>query len=119
MRILHEKVRYLGHVIQRGTLSIEKARTAALTQAKHPKKQTQLRSFLGLCNVYRRFVLNFSHIPAPLNKLLKKEQGFDLSPLDKDQSTAFTTLIKAVTTPPVQTLPKSELPYSIDTDAHR
>ena len=62
-------------------------------------------------------MLNFSHIPAPLNKNLKKEQVFNLPPLGKNQSTAFTALIKAVTTPPFLALPKSGLPYSVDTYA--
>lgn len=32
---------------------------------------TELRSFLGLTNFYRRFVLGFSHIAWPLNQVTK------------------------------------------------
>ena len=62
-------------------------------------------------------MLNFSHVAAPVNKILKKEQGFDLPPLGKDQSTAFTAHMKSVTTPPVLVLQKLGIPYSLDTDA--
>ena len=51
-----EKIKYLGHVVKPGTLEVDAARTAALEQVRYPQTQTQLRSFLGLCNVYWRFV---------------------------------------------------------------
>ncbi len=47
-------------------------RTEALEGFQFPKTQTQVRSFLGLCNVYRRFVKGFAKVAAPLNDLLKK-----------------------------------------------
>ena len=67
-----ETVDYLGHVIRPWHLSVAEKNTAALKVAKHPTTQTELRSFLGLCNVYRRFVKGFSKIAVPLNLLLRK-----------------------------------------------
>ncbi len=37
-----------------------------------PTTQTKVRSFLGSCNVYRRFVKDFAKIASPLNDLPKK-----------------------------------------------
>lgn len=37
---------------------------------KEPTTQTQLRSFIGLCNVYRRFVPNFARVTSCLNRML-------------------------------------------------
>ncbi|MGH0053304.1 MAG: reverse transcriptase/ribonuclease H family protein, partial [Sphaerochaetaceae bacterium] len=112
-----DTVNYLGHKIRPGHLETDKAVTAALKEAKHPRDQTELKSFLGLCNVYRRFVPRYSHVAAPLNKLLRKDQAFKLGPLTPDQKQAFDSLVKAVTEPPVLALPKLGLPYSVDTDA--
>ena len=59
-RFFTDTVKYLGYVIRPGTLEVDEVATAALTKAKPPKTQTELRSFLGLCNFYRRFVPNYS-----------------------------------------------------------
>ena len=71
-RFFTETVKYLGHVIRPGTLEVDEIATAALTKAKPPKTQTELRSFSGLCNFYRRFFPNYSHVVVPLNAFLKK-----------------------------------------------
>ena len=115
-----DKVKYLGHVIKPGKLEIDATSTAALKQMEHPSTQTELRSFLGLCNVYRRFVPNYARIAAPLTDLLKKDKPIKLEPFGEAEATAFRSLIEAISSPPVLALPKVNLPYSVDTDAsHR
>lgn len=110
-------VKYLGPIIRPGTLSIDETKVVALTKAQHPRNHTELRSFLGFCNVYRRFVQNYSQIAAPLNALLKKGIPLQLEPFGPDEANAFSTLVTNVTNPPVLALPKPGLPYSLDTDA--
>ena len=63
-------VDYLGHVVHPGRLAVAEKNTLAIKKAVYPRTQTELRSFLGTCNVYRRFVPNFAHAAAPLNQLL-------------------------------------------------
>jgi hypothetical protein len=65
-----EAVDYLGHIIRPGKLAVSEKNTAALRNAPVPKTQTELHSFLGLCNVYRRFVPRFAAVAAPLTSLL-------------------------------------------------
>jgi hypothetical protein len=67
-----DTVDYLGHVLRPGRLGVAEKNTTALRTAPLPRTQTELRSFLGLCNVYRRFVPHFSALAAPLNALLCK-----------------------------------------------
>jgi hypothetical protein len=52
---IKDAIDYLGHVIRPGKLAVAENNTAALRNVPVPKLQTELRSFLGLCNVYRRF----------------------------------------------------------------
>jgi Reverse transcriptase (RNA-dependent DNA polymerase) len=56
---------YLGHVIRPGKLEVAAKNTDALKTAKPPATQTELRSFLGLCNVYRRLVPSFAKVASP------------------------------------------------------
>jgi Reverse transcriptase (RNA-dependent DNA polymerase) len=68
----NETLDYLGHVIRPGQLSVAEKTTAALKDTKHPTTQTDLRSFVGLFNVYRRYVKGLAKISAPLNVVLRK-----------------------------------------------
>ena len=110
-------VDYLGHVIRPGQLSVAEKNTAALKDMKHPTTQTELRSFLGLCNVYRRFVKGFAKIAAPLNVLLRKGETPQLDLLSPDQVIAFDTLRDALLNPPILALPRIEGAFTLDTDA--
>lgn len=64
-----ERVDYLGHVITPGKLSVAKSGAAAFRDCTFPKTLTQPRSFLGACNVYRRFVKDFVKIARLLTDM--------------------------------------------------
>jgi hypothetical protein len=57
-----------------------------------------VRSFLGLAEYYRRFILNFSKISKPITKLLKKGTKYVWS---KECDEDFQTLKKLLTASPV------------------
>jgi RNase H-like domain found in reverse transcriptase len=114
---LQETVDYLGHVIRPGKLEIATKNTDALRTAQPPRTQTELRSFLGLCNVYRRFVPGFSKIAGPLNQMLRKGESPRLQKLSVEQLHAFESLRDKLLHPPVLALPRKEGRYILDTDA--
>jgi RNase H-like domain found in reverse transcriptase len=91
--------------------------TTTLKNTKHPTNQTELRSFLGICNVYRRSVRGFSKIAAPLNLLLRNGETPQLGPLSSEQVTTFDTLRDALLNPPILALPLIDGAFTIDTDA--
>ena len=51
-----------------------------------------MRSFLGYATYYRKFIKEFAHIAAPLNRLLQTEETSKWSP---DCDAAFEALTKA------------------------
>ena len=73
-----------------------------------------VRSFLGLCTYYRRFVGGFSTLAAPLTQLTRKNACFVW---DEACQKAFDGLKAAMTGAPVLPFPDSSLPYLLDTDA--
>ena len=79
--------------------------------------QTELRSFLGFCNVYRLFVPNFASTAATFNAFLKEGCTTELPPFNEKQSAAFELLKNALLFAPILRLPLADLPYSVDTDA--
>jgi RNase H-like domain found in reverse transcriptase len=112
-----DTVDYLGHVIRPGHLCVAEKSTTALRTAPLPRTQTELRSFLGLCNVHRRFVPHFSTLAAPLNTLLCKGMPPQLGPNQQDGFVAFNTLRDRLFSPPILTLPRAKGQMWLDTDA--
>lgn len=66
--------------------------------------------------MFWRFIYNFTGIAHPLNKRSKKGTP-DTLPLNDKQRDAIKDLIKKVCSPPVLTLPRVSLPYTLDCDA--
>eukprot|EP00170_Pyropia_yezoensis_P000120 contig_1017_g121 len=91
--LFENEVEYLGHVLSPGELRVNEKNIKALRQARQPKTQTKLKtkleSFLGMCNVSRRFVRDYAFIARSLTKLTGKKLPAQLSVLDEKQTTAF------------------------------
>jgi hypothetical protein len=63
-----------------------------------PANITELRSFLGFCSYYRRYIENFAEIAKPLHKLTQKDKTFGWS--DSCQQ-VFETLKHKLVSPPI------------------
>ena len=69
MLIFQRRVSFLGHVISEEGLEMQPDKVEAVRNWPTPRNVTELKSFLGLCNYYRRLLDHFSDIAAPLHKL--------------------------------------------------
>ncbi|XP_074297503.1 putative mitochondrial protein AtMg00860 [Silene latifolia] len=87
---------------------------AAIKDWGTPRNVSELRSFLGLANYYRRFIRAYSKIASPLTDLLKKDNKWEWS-IDKNR--AFEKLKEAVVQEPVLALPDISKPFEVETDA--
>ena len=92
---------YLGHVVSEQGISTHPDKIAAVQNWQTPTNVTELRSFVGFCSYYRRFVKNFALIAKPLHDLTKKGTNFVWS--DQCQ-TSFDNLRKELSTTPVLAL---------------
>jgi hypothetical protein len=70
-------VDFLGHVVSDQGIQTDPAKLSAIVDWPKPRSTTELRSFLGLANFYRKFVKDYSRVTAPLNDLLKKDFSMD------------------------------------------
>ena len=75
---------------------------------------SQVRSFHSLTGFYRRFVIDFSTIAAPLNELTKK--GFEFQ-WGESRKNAFQKLKRCLTEAPLLVLPDFTKTFEIECDA--
>ena len=73
-----------------------------------------VRSFLGFCNFYRRFIRDFSKLAKPLIGLTKKDIPFDWTSACQS---AFDSLKKMVTKAPILAHYKQGLKTIVETDS--
>jgi len=64
--LFQEEVEYLGHVVGRGQLRVQDKNIKGLREASPPRCIMDLRSFLGMCSVYRGVTRNVAEIARPL-----------------------------------------------------
>ena len=69
--VFQRSVTYLGHQVSPGKLEVQSKKLDDLREAEYLRTQTQLRNYLGLYNVYRIFIKNFSKIAHPNTEMLR------------------------------------------------
>ncbi|PHT93372.1 hypothetical protein T459_01254 [Capsicum annuum] len=108
------KVQFLGHTISQGQIQMDSDKVEAIRDWEVPTKVPELRSFLGLANYYRRFILGYSDIAAPLTDLLKKNRAWEWN---SSCQGAFDNLKAAIIKEPVLALPDFTKLFEVQTDA--
>ena len=110
------KINYLGFVIDGDNLSPQHENVRKILDFKEPSRKSTLRSFIGLCSFYARFIPGFATLTSPLTDLLKKGVSEPL-PWSDICSKNFVTLKTALSDKPILRLPKINLPFVLRTDA--
>ncbi|GBN70184.1 Retrovirus-related Pol polyprotein from transposon 297 [Araneus ventricosus] len=113
-RFFRKEVSYLGHIISADGVKTDPEKTKAVVDWPRPETVHDLRSFLGLCTYYRRFVRNFSAIARPLHKLTEARSNFNWT---EECEKSFNILKQALITSPVLTYPRTDKEFILDTDA--
>jgi len=112
-----DEVQYLRHIVRPGQLHVHKKNVNELKHASFPTTKTQLKSFLGMCNVYRRFFKDFAKRAKPLNAMTRAEIPPDL-PISTDAApAAFGDLRQALLAPLSLALPTTKVQMMVDVDA--
>ncbi|XP_015946584.1 uncharacterized protein LOC107471601 [Arachis duranensis] len=109
-----DEVHFLGHIIKDGTLCMDQGKVKAIKEWEPPNKVSELRSFLGLANYYRRFIKGYSAKAAPLTDLLKKNHSWEWS---KECQKAFDELKAAIIEGSVLALSDYSKVFEVHADA--
>ena len=110
------EVKFLGHVVSKNGISVDPGKIESILTWEHPKNVFEIRSFLGLAGYYRRFVLDFSRLAAPMTRLTRKGTRFVW---DDKCELAFEELKKRLTSAPILVVPERGVGYSVYCDASR
>lgn len=109
-----KSVKFLGHIVSASGVQTNPEKTEAVQNWPRPKKQRHVRSFLGLCSYYRRFVVQYAEIARPLHKLCEKNVVFEWN---DECENSFNKLKKALVSPPILAYPQLGIQFILDTDA--
>lgn len=129
------EVKHLGHVISENSIRPDPDKTSAVDSWPKPATVKEVKSFLGFCNMYRKFIPQFHTMSKPLNELTlgyvpakcrsrSKKEGAtltlssDITHLWNDKhDTAFTDLKHALTSDLVLGIADKERPFFLHVDA--
>src|ERR1043165_1249582 len=112
--LLKREVLFLGHIISAEGVSTDPSKVQAVTEWPTPLCLRDVRSFVGLCSYYRKFIPRFATVAKPLHALTRKGQPFKWS---EDCERAFNELKRLLTIAPILALPNDNDQYVLDTDA--
>ena len=112
--LFQQQVQFLGHVVTKDGIATDVKKVEAVQNWPVPKTVKEVRSFLGLCSYYRKFVKSFATIAKPLHQLSEKAQKFVW---DQPCQDAFVRLKHLLTEAPILTYPDPNVEFILDTDA--
>jgi len=103
------EVVFLGHVISEKGISVDPKKIEAVLKWERPTNVTEICSFLGLAEYYRRFI-----VASPMTRLTRKEVKFEWS---KDCEASFQKLKSRLTSAPALALPKGQEGFVVYSDS--
>ena len=112
--LFRKQVQYLGHIVSSQGVATDESKISAVRDWATPTNVSELRSFLGICSYYRKFVPDFATVSKPLTKLTEKGVLFNF---DKDAEQAFRELKRRLITAPILAFPERDATFILDTDA--
>ena len=107
-------VKFLGHIVSENGVHTDPEKVEHVKDWPVPKSPKEVRSFIGLCSYYRKFISGFAQIARPLHKLTEKEAKFIW---DEACEASFNQLKEALVTAPVLAYPRPEGQFILDTDS--
>ena len=107
---------FLGFVISKDSLKMDPSKVEAIVNWPSPTTASEVKSFHGLCNFYRKFIRNFSGVSAPMVDTIKggKKCHFVWTNAAED---SFNLLKQKIAQEPVLKFPDFDKIFVIECDA--
>ena len=109
-----KEIKYLGHIISEEGIRMDRDKLKVINEWPIPRNLHELRSFIGMCSYYRRFIEKFSVIAGPLHDLTKKRVPFHWTAKEHQ---AFVKLKEKLMSQSVLVFPDLRKPFEVYCDA--
>jgi transposase InsO family protein len=108
------EIKYLGHIVSKDGIAADPDKVKAIKDMPVPTNVKEVRTFLGMCSYYRKFIHKFAEQCAPLFELTRLDRTFRWTSVEDD---AFQRLKQLLTAAPILAHPNFDHPFVIQTDA--
>ena len=112
--LFQKSVKFLGHIVSEEGIHTDPEKVKAVQDWPVPRNVKEVKSFLGLCSYYRKFVQGFADIARPMHHACKKGTKFIWTETCQE---SFDKLKQALTSPPILIYPIPGKQFILDTDA--
>jgi hypothetical protein len=113
-QLFQKEVQYLQHVVSPEEITTDPEKLRASREWPTPKNKKEIRSFLGLCTYYRRFISGFANVLKPLTKPTEEKQAFQWT---AELKAAFRTLKESLCTALIFAYRQPVEWFVVDTDS--
>jgi len=112
-----EEVENHGHMIRPGRVHVLEKNLQELWGFRYPETQTQMKSSLGMCGIYRRFIADFTKTAKPSTTLTSTRLSKKLPPPTEKETDAFEILRGHLLDASILALPNRHGHSIVDVDA--
>lgn len=110
----YQEIKLLGHIVGKDGFKMDPDKIEHITKWPRPNSVSEINSFLGMIQYYRRYLRDLSTVVAPLNLLKKKNIAYHWG---ASQEAAFQECKKLLTGDQVLSHPDFTGPFILFTDA--
>ena len=114
------QVTYLGHIVSKDGIETDPKKIEAIKNWPVPKTVTEVRSFLGFMNYYRKFIPKYAQVARPINQLVSGENANKKKALvdwTEECQIAFEHLKHLCNQTPILAYANYTKPFKLHTDA--
>jgi transposase InsO family protein len=107
------RIKCLGYKVDKGGVTVDEEKVAAIVQLPPPRNAKGVKSFLGMAGYFRQFIENFAEKSAPLTYLTRKSVEFVWT---AECQAAFDNIKQALVSAPCLRLPDWSRPFILHVD---
>ena len=112
---LQRSVGFLGHIVSADGVQAHPDKTRQILSWGVPQCIRDVRAYIGITSYYRKYIPRYAEIASPLTAMM--QGGGSTFRWTEECQNAFVALKRALTEPPILSLPIDGASYVLDTDA--